>query len=111
MRHRQSVRCTLDGEIVLRRSAAAHYRVQVRDVSRHGCRVAVADVPALDEQVLIRFDGLEPLPATVCWVSGFDVGLEFGRAIHPAVFEHLMARLGAECPRLSDAERARWLAS
>ena len=53
----------------------------------------------------------EPLPATVCWVSGFDVGLEFGRAIPPAVFENLMARLGAECPRLSDAERARWLAS
>ena len=73
--------------------------------------VAEADVPGLDEQVLIRFEGLEPLPATVCWVRGFDVGLEFGRAIHPAVFDHLMGRLGAKCPCMSDAEHARWLAS
>ncbi|MCW3796851.1 PilZ domain-containing protein [Sphingomonas sp. BN140010] len=101
MRKRQSIRCSLKGEIILRRSAVAHYLVEVRDVSRHGCRVAVADVPKLDEQVMIRFEGLEPLPATVCWVRAFDVGVEFARPIHPAVFDHLTRQFGARCPDAS----------
>jgi len=98
MRNRQSVRCTMTGEIILRRSTIANYRVAVRDVSRHGCRVSVADVPKLDEQVMIRFEGLEPLPATVCWVRAFDIGVEFARPIHPAVFDHLMPQFNGHCP-------------
>ena len=47
----------------------------------------------LDERVWIKFDQLNAIEAMVCWTTGFNVGLEFERPIHQAVFEMLLVRL------------------
>ena len=90
---RRSVRFGLSAEITLRRAGHVGYRAKIFDVSAHGCKAEFVERPELDELVWVRFDGLEPLGALVCWVSGFEVGLEFESPIHPAVFEGLVSKL------------------
>lgn len=93
-RPRKGGRVALDAEVLLRRSGQNHYRVRVFDVSPEGCKIEFVERPKLDEQVWVRFEGLELLPAAVCWLDGFQAGLEFDRPIHAAVFANLVGRLG-----------------
>ena len=41
----------------------------------------------------MKFDGLQPLEAEVCWIEGFNAGVNFVQPIHPAVFDRLVAGL------------------
>ena len=52
-----------------------------------------ADRPSVHELMWIKFDGLEPLEASVCWVGGFAAGVRFKKTLHAGVFETLLARL------------------
>ena len=90
---RRSERVALDALVSLRRSGQVHYRVRVFDVSLHGCRIEFVERPNMDEQLWVRFDGLQALAAEVCWVSGFTAGVNFTQPIHPAVFDRLVAWL------------------
>jgi hypothetical protein len=90
---RRSARISLDAEVSLRRPGRTTYKVKVQDASPHGCRVEFVERPALAERAWIKFEGLEPLEATVCWVKGFAAGVRFEKPIHPAVFDELVARL------------------
>jgi hypothetical protein len=90
---RKSQRVHLSAEILLRRAGQHSYRVKIFDVSPHGCKAEFVVRPKLDEHVWVKFEGLESLEATVCWVRGFDVGLEFENPIHPAVFDLLVSKL------------------
>ena len=92
-RPRRNARVSLQAEVQLRRSGQRHYRVDVHDVSPDGCRLEFVERPRLDETVWVKFDGMESIEASVCWARGHDVGVEFTRAIHPAVFETLVHRL------------------
>lgn len=77
----------------VRREGMHSYEASILDVSPSGCRMEFVDRPALRERVWVKFDGLEAVPAFVCWIEGAEAGLEFERAIHPAVFELLLRRL------------------
>ena len=90
---RKGVRVGLSAEVTLRRTGHGSYRVKILDVSLHGCKAEFVDRPKLDELVWIKFDDLQSLGAMVCWTRGSNVGLEFERPIHPAVFEMLVAKL------------------
>lgn len=79
--------------VSLRRAGQLKYTVRVHDASQHGCKVEFVERPQVGEQVWIKFDGMEALEAEVCWIEGFDAGLNFARPIHPAVFEQLMTRI------------------
>jgi hypothetical protein len=91
-RPRRNARVALQAEVQLRRSGQRHYRVDVHDVSPDGCRLEFVERPRLDEMVWIKFDTIS-IEANVCWVRENDVGVEFVRPIHPAVFEDLVRRL------------------
>jgi hypothetical protein len=95
---RRSERVALDAVVMLRRSGQLNFRVRVFDASLHGCRVEFVDRPELDEQLWVKFDDLQPIAAEVCWVEGFSAGLNFRQPIHPAVFDRLIANLGAPPP-------------
>jgi hypothetical protein len=88
---RRSERIALDAAVSLRRSGQLNYNVRAYDASLHGCRVEFIERPQLDERVWVKFDGLQPLEAEVCWVEGFAAGLNFVNPIHPAVFSRLVA--------------------
>ena len=90
---RRSERVALNANVSLRRSGQLNYRVRVYDASLHGCRVEFVERPAIEEQLWVRFDGLQPLGAEVCWIDGFIAGVNFVQPIHPAVFDRLVATL------------------
>lgn len=79
--------------VKLRRRGHHNFAVQVFDLSPEGCKVEFMDKPELDEVVLLKFEGLEPLEAAVCWIKDVVAGVEFTRPIYPAVFELLVSRL------------------
>ena len=91
---RRSDRVAVNAEVALRRSGQLNYRVRVFDASPHGCRLEFVERPQLDERVWIKFDGLDTVEGIVCWVEGFHAGIEYGRPMHPAVFDALLPRLG-----------------
>jgi hypothetical protein len=90
---RRSERVALNANVSLRRSGQLNYRVRVYDASLHGCRVEFVERPQVDEQLWVKFDGLQPLESEVCWVDGFIAGVNFLQPIHPAVFDRLIATL------------------
>lgn len=92
---RRSPRVPLTAEVSLRRSGQLNYCVKALDASPHGCKVEFVERPALDERVWVRFQGLQPIAAEVCWVDGFHGGLNFIEPIHPAVFHNLIRRAQA----------------
>ena len=93
-RERKSARVPLRAEVQLRRSGQSNYLVNVHDVSREGCKLEFVERPRLDETVWVKFEGLEPLQASVCWLEDLCVGVEFTRPIHSAVYKLLVDRLG-----------------
>ena len=90
---RRSERVSLAADVRLRRIGKSTFRVTLTDVSPEGCKVQLVERPSKDERVLVKFEGLEVLEATVCWVEGFTAGLSFDKPMHPAVFELLIERL------------------
>ena len=93
-RKRISARTPLSADVTLRRLGKANFRVNVSDLSTHGCKVELVERPSIGEHVLVKFDRLEILEAEVCWVEDFEAGLRFEHSIHPAVFDLLVERLG-----------------
>jgi hypothetical protein len=91
-RERKSARVPLKAEVQLRRSGQSNYLVNVHDISPEGCRLEFVERPRLDETVWVKFERLDAIEAIVCWLKGSDVGIEFTRPIHPAVFDVLVKR-------------------
>ena len=90
---RRRERIAVSAEVTLRRHGRHNYRVQVFDASAHGCKVEFVERPTVQECLWVRFEGLEPLEARVCWLDGRFGGVQFSRPIHPAVFDLLAERL------------------
>jgi hypothetical protein len=90
---RGSERISLEAEVALRRLGQKAYRIRVTDLSPDGCKVELIQRPDVEERMVVKFDGLEPLEAEVCWVVGFSAGLRFDKPMHPAVFDLLLDRL------------------
>jgi hypothetical protein len=89
---RKSARVTISAEVQLRRRGHHNYCVSIFDLSPEGCRVDPLEKPQLDEELCVKFDGLEALVATVCWIEGNTAGVEFQRPIHPAVVDLIVKR-------------------
>jgi hypothetical protein len=90
---RKAQRVGLSAEVALRRTGHGSYRVEIVDVSLYGCKAEFVERPKLGEMVWVKFENLESLGATVCWIRGVEMGLEFEKPIHPAVFEMLVSKL------------------
>jgi hypothetical protein len=90
---RKAARVDVNAQVFLRRAGQLNYRVRAYDATRFGCKIEFIERPNLDERVWIKFDGLAAIEGLVCWIDGFVAGVEFIRAIHPAVFESLVPGL------------------
>jgi hypothetical protein len=86
-------RISLEAEVALRRAGKLTFRVRLFDVSPAGCKAEFVERPELHEQLWVKFDRVEALEASVCWIAGTKVGLRFLRPVHPAVFDLLLQRL------------------
>ena len=67
--------------------------VQVYDISPEGCKIEFVERPRLDETVWVKFEGLDAIASSVCWVEGHTAGVEFDRPMYPSVFDLLVSRL------------------
>ena len=88
---RKAERLSVKAEISLRRSGRIAYRVEVFDLTRFGCKCEFIERPAIGERLWVKFERLESLEATTCWVEESRVGLNFEHAVHPAVFDMLVS--------------------
>jgi hypothetical protein len=91
---RKAARRAFTATVEVREPGARPQNLTVLDVSEFGCRVALVNRVKFDTRVFVRFPGLEAIPAYVCWCEHFEAGLEFEKAIHPAVLGHLLSRVG-----------------
>jgi hypothetical protein len=83
MREEQRAESRLDGDEA---SAALFVRgrawdARVINLSARGTMLESDARPALDEHVVVVFDGCTPVHASVRWVRGGRIGLHFGREL------------------------------
>ena len=90
---RKSARVSTSALVKLRRRGHQSLTVKVFDLSPEGCKIEFFEKPSLDETVWVKFEGLEILEATVCWVEDRTAGVEFTRPMHVAVFDSIVQRL------------------
>ena len=90
---RQSERVSVTATVALRKPGKPNFRARLFDVSPEGCKVEFIDRPNVGDCVWIKLGSFENLEAEVCWVEGSNMGLNFVKRFHPAVFELLMERL------------------
>ncbi|GMM92573.1 PilZ domain-containing protein [Qipengyuania sp. MTN3-11] len=82
----------------LRTGRGKELAAKVTDLSESGCS-CVAGSMWINEgaNISVRIGSLGPIEATVRWVEGYEVGMEFHRPIYGPVFEHL-------CEMINQAE-------
>lgn len=86
-------RVELSAAIGLRRPGRQQYQTTLANLTPSGCRAEFVERPKEGEVIWTKLDGLEALEGRVRWVDGFKGGIEFTRAIHPAVFDLLLTRI------------------
>ena len=86
----------------IRIGSGAPVQAEVTDLSEGGCACTV-QTPWMKpgSQTTIRIGSLGPIDATVRWVNGRQIGIEFHRPIYGPVFEHLRSLI-AQAPQQPD---------
>ena len=87
---RKAERLPIQAVASLRRTNRPTYRVTLFDITCYGCKTEFIERPQIYERVWIKFDGLESIESTVCWIEGFTLGMMYENPIHPAVFDMLL---------------------
>lgn len=91
--NRYAARLDVKLDALLRELGSANrFEIHVTDLSLTGIGFTTSFRLNIDQLVAITIPGLAALEARVAWVSGYTYGCEFERALHVAVFDHLVAR-------------------
>ena len=90
---RRDDRVPLDAVVDFRRAKEHRYEVRVHDLSAHGCRIDLPEHVSNLDTIWVTLPGLETLQSAVRWESEWLAGVEFERPMHPAVFDHMAAKL------------------
>jgi len=62
----------------------------LRNLTCGGARLEGLDGPRAGDKVTLYLPSLKPKSATVAWVEGQSIGVEFDRPLHPDIFEELV---------------------
>jgi hypothetical protein len=66
----------------------------ISDISEGGCRIdSLGLIMGLGEMVVVRPQGLEGLCRVLLWARRHSAGIEFDRALYPAMVDHLPCKL------------------
>ena len=88
---RQAERLDTKQKVDCRNAQGLLPEVWLVDLGVTGCQVIIRSGHlAVGQQVVIRPNGLEGLPAVVRWVAGDRAGIEFARELHPSVLDYLL---------------------
>ncbi len=72
--------------------SSQRFDIHVDDLSLTGFRFNASFRLNVGQLVAVTIPGLAALEARVAWVDGFHYGCAFDRALHVAVFDHLVTR-------------------
>jgi len=65
-------------------------RVIVSDISGKGCKIEAAELAlALNQDLILQFDGLEDMFGTVRWIQDKCAGIELDYPLHQSVVDYL----------------------
>jgi hypothetical protein len=77
--------------------SANRFEIHVTDLSLTGIGMTTRVCLNIDQQVAITIAGLAAVEARVAWVPGHSRGCAFERALHVAVFDHLVGQYRKDC--------------
>lgn len=87
---RKDPRRPIKTEALIRNITQGHIGGHLLDISEHGCKIDLFNTSARPGQfVTIKLDNMESWTGRVRWVNDRIVGVEFDRALHSAVVDHL----------------------
>ena len=89
--NRYATRLDVKVSAVLREfGSSQRFEVDIEDLSLTGFRCHTSFRLTVGQVVSVTIPGLAPLESRVAWVDGFRYGCSFDRALHIAVFDHLV---------------------
>ena len=72
--------------------SSQRFAVDIKDMSLVGLRFETSFTLQLGAQISVIIPGLAPLEAVIAWGTEYRYGCAFHRALHIAVFDHIVAR-------------------
>lgn len=95
---RKNLRRPINTEAFIRNITQGRIGGQLLDISEHGCKIDLFNTSAKPGQIVtIKLDNMESWTGRVRWAKEQIVGVEFDRALHSAVVDHLSrSRLSVE---------------
>jgi len=75
--------------------SSQRFDIHVEDLSLTGFRFTTSFRLNVGQLVSVTIPGFAALEARVAWVDGYRYGCAFDRALHVAVFDHLVAQYRA----------------
>lgn len=78
----------------VRQGTGPWQRTRLSDLSETGFKLAWLPDYHPSRPLRIRIPGIETLGAKICWHEGKQIGCEFARPLHVAVFEHIVGLAG-----------------
>jgi hypothetical protein len=91
---RRGERRRLAADVIFRKPREVGHEVALRNLSRHGCQLSIRERMVPGQLVWVTLPGLESLYGWVRWSGEWKAGVEFHKSMHPAVFDHLVGKLG-----------------
>jgi hypothetical protein len=76
--------------------SSQRFDIHVEDLSLTGLGFTTSFRLNVGQLVAVTIPGLAALEARVAWAEGYSYGCAFDRALHVAVFDHLVARYRKE---------------
>jgi hypothetical protein len=89
---RSGLRLEVEIDVTLSGSSVGRQKVELRDISVSGCRIACVSNYPVGTTVIVNLPGLAPIGAQVRWSDIAFCGLRFNAPIHPLVVERVMTR-------------------
>lgn len=95
MEPRQGNRVPLNCDVDFKRHGDSRYRVELFDLSPHGCCLSPPIRVDKGDTISLRLPDLAAIHGQIAWVHGWKAGVQFDQPFHPAVFSQIIGRLGA----------------
>lgn len=79
-------------DIDVREFGGGRHKAQIVDLSQSGCRISSVTYLNEDRTIFITLPEFAPLEASVIWKIRDVYGCAFSSALHPAIYDHILAK-------------------
>ncbi len=76
-------------EADLRKAGRTPFKIEVRDLSRTGCRAETVSRTIQGDRIWLALPGFAPIEGIIRWSTPHGFGCQWVRPIHLSVFDHI----------------------